>query len=59
MIEAGVGPFQPKKHTFPKRVYRKYETKNINMKPSKPNSLENRWGTIFHKKRAYTTKGYW
>jgi hypothetical protein len=40
MIERNVGPFQPEKHTLPKRTYQTYETYNINMEPPKPNSLE-------------------
>jgi hypothetical protein len=40
MIEGGVGPLQPDKHTPPKQVYRKYKTWNTNTEPPKPNSLE-------------------
>jgi hypothetical protein len=40
MIERGVGPFQPDKHTPPKWLYQKYETWNANMEPLKPNSLK-------------------
>jgi hypothetical protein len=32
-------PPQPKKHTLPKWVYKKYETQNTYMEP-KPNSFE-------------------
>jgi hypothetical protein len=39
MIEIGVGPLQPEKHTLPKWAYRKYKIWNTNMEEPKPNSL--------------------
>jgi hypothetical protein len=40
MIEGGVSPLQPKKHTPPKRIYTIY----TNTKPPKPNLLEKQMG---------------
>jgi hypothetical protein len=57
MIKVGVGPLQPKKHTPPKQVYRKYETWSIDMEPLKPNSLDG--AKTFTYKKTYTIKGDW
>jgi hypothetical protein len=44
MIEVGVGPFQPKKHTLPKQAYQKYKAWSTNTKLLKLNSLEKQMG---------------
>jgi len=44
MIKRGVGPLQPKKHTFVKQLYQRYEKWSIDVEPPKPNSLKRQMG---------------